>query len=186
MQTERDDKKTGTSSLRRVGKVGLSLVNPFSDLGVIYRGSMRPILNNLGRVREVVRERRQVDREALTWAQAVAAAGVSVEQLRTNYVRIRAFWWFLMLVCGGLSLILLLMIMVSVVSLPGSVLLRATIASLILALLGAAGFVKALIVTYRLWQLNKQRVSKEEKGTFGDFRSENRCCRQVVSLGYWR
>ncbi|CAI2155933.1 MULTISPECIES: conjugal transfer protein TraX [Serratia] len=186
MQTEQNKQKSAPTSLRRVGKVGLSLVNPLSDIGVIYRSGVRPILNNLARAREVVRARRQVNRESLTWAQAVTATGVSVEQLHTNYVRIRAFWWFLMLVCGGLSLILLLLLLVSFVSLPGTILLRATITALILSLLGTAGFVKALIATYRLWQLTTRRVSVEEKGTFGDFRSENRCCRQVVSLGYWR
>ncbi|HEJ9033294.1 TPA: conjugal transfer protein TraX [Serratia marcescens] len=98
----------------------------------------------------------------------------------------RAFWWFLMLVCGGLALILSLMLLASFTTLPGATLLRATIAALILVLLGAAGYVKALIATYRLWQLTTQRVSVEEKGTFEDFRSENRCCRQTVSLGCWR
>ncbi|EIV2915488.1 TPA: conjugal transfer protein TraX [Serratia marcescens] len=186
MQTEHGKQKPAASSWRRVGKVGVALVNPLSDLGVIYRSGVRPILNNLARARAMIRARQQVKREPLTWSQAVAAAGVPIEQLRTNYVRIRAFWWFLMLVCGGLSLILSLMLLASFTTLPGAILLRATIAALILVLLGAAGYVKALIATYRLWQLTTRRVSAEEKGTFEDFRSENRCCRQTMSLGCWR
>lgn len=185
METERTERKAAPSPLRRVGRVGLSLVNPFSDLGIIYRRGVRPVLNTLARVRDVVRARREVNRDALTWAQAVALTGVSVERLHTNYLRIRAFWWFLMLVCGGLAMVLLLMVMVTFISLPGAVLLRAMITALILTLLGGAGFVNALIATYRLWQLNTRRVSQEEKGTFGDFCAENRWGRQVVSLGYW-
>lgn len=185
MHTEQSKRKAVPPSLRRAGRVGLSLINPFSDLAVIYRRGVRPIGDNLARAWARVRERREINRDALTWAQAVAATGVSVEQLRTHCLRIRAFWWFLMLVGSGLSLMLLLMVMVTFAALPGVIVLRAIITSGVLALLGGVGFVQALVATYRLWQLTARRVSQDEKGTFGDFCAENRWCRQVVSLGHW-
>ncbi|HEJ9033285.1 TPA: hypothetical protein SML49_004205 [Serratia marcescens] len=96
MQTEHDKQKPAASSWRRVGKVGVALVNPLSDLGVIYRSGVRPILNNLARARAMIRARQQVKREPLTWAQAVAAAGVPIEQLGVsldieNYCTLRLF-----------------------------------------------------------------------------------------------
>ncbi|POP85042.1 conjugal transfer protein TraX, partial [Pseudomonas syringae pv. avii] len=45
-QSPRDDKHSGTP-LRRAGHVGLSILNPFSDLAVIYRRGIKPTAQKL-------------------------------------------------------------------------------------------------------------------------------------------
>lgn len=67
--------------------------------------------------------------------------------------------------------------------LPSGTLLRAVITILVLAGAGGLGFVKTLITTYRVWQLQERRVSESEGGTFKDFLTENHWGRQVLTLG---
>lgn len=171
--------------LRRAGQVGLDLINPFSDLRVIYRTGVLPTIARFKLLRELLTQRSAV-RETLTWEQAVERAGKPIEQLKIAFKRIRALWWFLMAVPGTLSILLLLMVLATKFNLPSGTLLRAGVAILVLAALGCIGFVKALVATYRLWQLETKRVSEEEHGTFKDFLSEARWCRQVLSLGIAR
>lgn len=140
------------TALKRARRLGLSLLNPLSDLGVIYRYGVRP-----------VQER--------------------VAGLQRRYACYRVLWWLLMVVCGVPAVILGLMLVMSRGEVPLIVLARAGVTWLLLT---ASGFVQALAATYRLWQLQSRRVSREEKGTFRDFLAENRWCRQVLTLGWWR
>jgi len=180
--------KLPVTPLRRAGQVGLSLINillPISDVVVVYRKGVLPTVAKLRLLREILTQRSTAG-ETLSWAQAVERSGKTIEQLKTTFKRIRATWWGLMAAPGILSVILLLMVLANKSSLPSGTLLRAAMTILILAALGAVGFVKGLIATYRLWQLEAQRVSEEEHGTFRDFLAENRWCRQVLTLGTFR
>lgn len=177
--------KRPVKPLRRAAEVGLAIINPFSDLVVIYRKGVQPTFDRLQLLREML-TRTPAAGEALSWEQAVTRAGKSVEQLQTAFKRIRAAWWFLMAVPGALSMILLVMVLATKFNLPSGTLLRAVTTFLVLAALGGIGFVKVLVTTYRLWQLEERRVSEEERGTFKDFLSETHWCRQVLSLGMVR
>jgi hypothetical protein len=173
--------KTPVTALQRAGRVGLDLINPFSDLIVIYRTGVQPTVARFKSMREMM-VRRAAAQESLSWEEAVRRAGKPVDQLQKTFKITRGLWWALMAVPGILAVMLLVMLAATKLDLPSVVLLRACIAELVLATLSAVGFVKALIATYRLWQLQTQRVSEEERGTFKDFLSETRWCRQVLTL----
>jgi hypothetical protein len=175
------DKKAATP-LRRAGRVGLDLINPFSDLMVIYRTGVLPTVARFELLRKMLTQP-STSQESVSWAQAVQHSGKPVDKLRKTFKTIRAAWWFLMAVPGILAVLLLLMLLATKLDLPSGTLLRAGMATLVLLGLSGVGFVKALIATYRLWQLETQRVSLEEQGTFKDFLSETRWIRQVLSLG---
>lgn len=169
-------------TLRRAGKVGLDLILPISDVQVIYRTGVLPTVRRFKLLREMLR-RTSANPAALNWEEAVACAGRPIEQLRATFKRTRAAWWLLMAVPGALSIMLLMMVLFTMFSLPSGTLLRAVITIVILAALGCVGFAKALVATYRLWQLDMRRVSEAERGTFKDFLAETRWCRQVLSMG---
>lgn len=173
--------KTPSTPLRRVGQVGLSIINPFSDFGVIYRQGVQP---TMGRLREAwaLLNHQSVPSESLDWAQAVARSGRTFEQLNTTFTRIRFAWWCLMVIGGGLAVVLSGLALLAH-DLPSSTLLRVVITILVLTGAGGLGFVKTLITTYRLWQLQERRVSESEGGTFKDFLAENHWVRQVLTLG---
>lgn len=175
------DQKKPSISLQRAGHVGLSILNPFSDLAVIYRQGVKPTLGRFQQAWALL-NRQSAPSESLNWAEAVARTGKTVEQLQTNFTRIRIAWWCLMMITGGLAAILAVMILLAY-GLPSSTLLRAVLAMLVLASLSAVGFVKALIATYRLWQLQGRRVSESEGGTFKDFLAQGHWVRKVFTLG---
>ncbi len=181
MVTDADKAKKTATPLHRAGRVGLSILNPFSDLGVIYRQGVRPTMGRLQQAWALL-NRSSTPGPSLDWAQAVALSGRSAEQLQTTFKRIRIAWWCLMVIGSGLALSLSLMVLLAH-DLPTGTLLRAVMAILILAGLGGIGFVKALTATYRLWQLQKGRVSEREGGTFKDYLFETHWLRKVLTLG---
>lgn len=188
-QTAVEDKAAAVQSvgkavtpLQRAGRIGLDLINPFSDLVVIYRKGVLPSVDRFKLLHKMLTHQ-PAAQESLNWEQAVQRAGKPIEHLQKTFKAIRAAWWVLMAVTGGLAVLLLLMVMVTKLDLPSATLLRAGMAILVLSGLSGVGFVKALIASYRLWQLQMQRVSEEEGGTFKHFLSETRWCRQVITLG---
>ena len=172
---------TPATPLRRAGQVGLSIINPFSDLGVIYRQGVQPTMGRLKQAWSLLK-RQSVASESLDWAQAVARSGRTVEQLETTFKRIRALWWCVMMIGGGLALVLTAMVLLAH-NLPSGTLLWSVIWMLLLVGLGGLGFVKNLITTYRLWQLQHRRVSESEGGTFKEFQTETQWVRLVFLLG---
>ena len=180
-----DDKHSGTP-LRRAGHVGLSILNPFSDLAVIYRRGIKPTAQKLKLLKTLLSTASattEADAVGVSCSVAVARSGRTIEQLLTSYNRIRTAWWCLMMVSASLSVLLLAMLLANF-SLPLSTFLRATVTLLVLGAIASGGFVKTLIATYRLWQLQNRRVSVAERGTFNDFLIENRWCRLVLTRGH--
>lgn len=177
--TARADKKARTP-LRQAGSVGLSILNPLSDLAVLYRQGVKPSAGRLQQAWALL-NREKTPAESLDWSRAVALSGKTPEQLHTNFRRIQVGWWFLMMSAGGLAIVLLAMLLIAQ-GLPSTTLLRAVLATVLLASLSGVGFVKALIATYRLWQLKTRRVSESEGGTFRDFLAQNQWVRQVLTL----
>ncbi|KPY43973.1 conjugal transfer protein TraX [Pseudomonas syringae] len=184
-QSPLDDKHSGTP-LRRAGHVGLSILNPFSDLAVIYRRGIKPTAQKLKLLKTLLTPASattEADAVGVSWSVAVARSGRTIEQLLTSYNRIRAAWWCLMMFSASLSVLLLAMLLANF-SLPLSTFLRATVTLLALGAIASLGFVKTLIATYRLWQLQNRRVSVAERGTFNDFLAETRWCRLVLTRGH--
>ncbi|KPX03655.1 conjugal transfer protein TraX [Pseudomonas savastanoi] len=184
-QSPRDDKHSGTP-LRRAGHVGLSILNPFSDLAVIYRRGIKPTAQKLKLLKTLLTPASattEADAVGVSWSVAVARSGRTIEQLLTSYNRIRAAWWCLMMFSASLSVLLLAMLLANF-SMPLSTFLRATVTLLALGAIASLGFVKTLIATYRLWQLQNRRVSVAERGTFNDFLAETRWCRLVLTRGH--
>jgi len=184
----KNESRKPTTPLQRVGQVGLSILNPFSDLAVIYRRGAKPTIEKLRLLAGLVTKKSdqpEADAVGTSWATAVAQSGRSVTQLISSYTRIQTAWWFLMFVSGGMALLLLVMILFTR-GVPAETMARAGIATVLLASVSAVGFVKSLIATYRLWQLQQKRVSVTERGTFKDFLAETRWCRQVLTMGHFK
>lgn len=173
-------KPAQATPLQRAGRVGLDFINPFSDLKVLY-GSVKPTLGRLKDLRERLRRSRTTG-ESLTWAQAVERSGQSVEQLARGYRRSRYLSWSMMMLAGGLSLTLFGLLVAAGFDLPGAAMHRAVIALFVLATVCAVSLTKVLKTNYRLWQLSHRRVSIEEKGTFADYKAENKIWLQMVTL----
>ncbi|MEX6666890.1 conjugal transfer protein TraX [Pseudomonas sp. W2-17] len=180
-----DQHPAGPGLGRRVGKVGLAIINPFSDLAVIYRTGIKPLGVKMGVLHEQVARlralRKNTSSESLTWAQAVACTGQSVEQLQAGFRRLRRIWWLLMVGISPVAVFLLLNILITASSLPVQTLLRAIAVDAALVTLAMLSVAKVLNNDYRLWQLASRRVSIEEQGTFQDYAAEHRIWRQVVT-----
>lgn len=166
--------------LQRVGRVGLDILNPLSDLKVLY-GGVKPTLGRLSDLRERLR-RSRTTQESLTWAQAVEKSGQSVEQLARGYRRSRYLSWSVMMLTGGLSLTLLGLLVAVGFDLPEAPMHRAFITLFVLTTVFAVSLTKVLKTNYRLWQLINQRVSLDEGGTFAHYKAENKMWLQLVTL----
>lgn len=174
------DEKTTRVPWKRAGSLGLTILNPFSDLGVIYRKGVKPTVGN-ARAALAFLKSRSDSSESLDWAQAVERSGKTAEQLATNFRRIKICWWSLMMLCGGIALMLLAMMLFNL-DLPGDTLMRVAKTILLLAIFAGVAFVKTLTAVYRLWQLQTRRVSESEGGTFKDFLSQNQWLRLVLTF----
>ncbi|MBX8493189.1 conjugal transfer protein TraX [Pseudomonas cichorii] len=180
LPTDKISQDEGPTPLRRAAQIGISFINPFSDLMVIYRTGIKPIGGKLRNLREQLQGSSTV-KEELSFTQAVARSGRSEEQLKQAYTRIRTLWWCVMVVACSLSLVLLLMLVAANVDLPTITLARAIVADLVLISLGLFSFAMVVKANYRLWQLATRRVSVEERGTFEDFKTETRMWSQVMT-----
>jgi hypothetical protein len=180
-----NDHASGPSVARRVVRVGLAFINPFSDLAVIYRTGIKP----LGVKLEVLREqlvrlrvmRKAKPQEQLNWTQAVQRSGRPIEQLLIAFRRKRITAWLVMVAAGSIAFLLLLMILYTSASLTLGTIYRAAIADAVLASIATLSMVKVLETNYRLWQLASRRVSLEEQGTFQDYSAETDMWLQVMT-----
>ncbi|WP_162881318.1 conjugal transfer protein TraX [Pseudomonas coronafaciens] len=188
MNNENRNKSKVTPPLRHAGQVSLAILNPLSDLTVIYRRGIKPSWEKLKLLKSLLTPTSATtdeDAVGVSWSVAVARSGRSIDQLLTAYSRIRTAWWCLLMVSISLSVLLLAMLLLANFSLPLSTFLRASAMLLVLGAVASLGFVKTLIATYRLWQLQEQRVSVAERGTFKDFLAETRWCRLVLTMGHF-
>lgn len=186
-----DEAKQPGTPLRRAGHVGFAILNvafPLSDVGVIYRRGVKPTVGRFQQAWELLSRKpakTEADAVGTSWSQAVANTGKSLDQLITYFRRIRAAWWSALAISGCLSVFLSVMLLLAYSGLPSSTFRRAALTLLVLGSLASWSFVKTLIATYRLWQLQERRVSVVERGTFKEFLAENRWCRQVLTMGHF-
>lgn len=186
-----DDVKQAGTPLRRAGHVGFAILNvafPLSDVGVIYRRGVKPTVGRFQQAWELLSRKpakTEADAVGISWSQAVVNTGKSLDQLITYFRRIRAAWWSALAISGCLSILLSVMLLLAYSGLSSSTFRRAVLTLLVLGSLACWSFVKTLIASYRLWQLQKRRVSVAEHGTFKDYLAENRWCRQVLTMGHF-
>ena len=123
--------------------------------------------SRLDRFRQVNNKKAQL---CLSWEEALQASHMSVDDLDRRFRRRRTAW---RLCCWSLLAIALL---------PLMTLVRA-ISTLVLILSGVALCAsRALIVTYRLWQLHERKVSEPEQGTFRDFLNDRNGWRNATLI----
>lgn len=184
-KTERPDqpKKPPVVTARRAGWFALNVFVPASEVSQVFRYTGRSAGRLWQRLRDITAGRGAGDYRPDSWAQAVADSGLPSSRLRRN-LRVNLWIWWGLMWLTGLPTVGFLVMLLSAghdVSVTGWV--RICIVLLVLGLISATGFVQALGVTYRLWQLDERRVTASEQGSFRDFLNETRWCRRVLSAG---
>ncbi|HCO1143359.1 TPA: conjugal transfer protein TraX [Escherichia coli] len=134
--------------------------------------------SRLEKFRQVNNKKAQL---CLSWEEALLAGHMSVDDLDCRFRRRRTAW---RLCCWSLLAIALFLsgMLFAASSLPLMTLVRA-ISTLMLILSGVALCAsRALIVTYRLWQLHERKVSEPEQGTFHDFLNDRNGWRNATLI----
>lgn len=177
---------TGRRMAKRAGWIALNIFLPAWEVSSWSRHAGRNVSRLWQRLREVTAGRGAGDYRPASWAQAVADSGLTPERLARNLRISRWIWWGLMWLTGLPVAGFLLMLIAAGSSISGTGWLRVGIVMCVLLLLAATGFVQALGVSYRLWQLTEKRVSASENGSFQAFLQETRWRRVVLSGGLFR
>ncbi|HBB8388142.1 conjugal transfer protein TraX [Escherichia coli] len=134
--------------------------------------------SRLEKFRQVNNKKAQL---CLSWEEALLASHMSVDDLDRRFRRRRTAW---RLCCWSLLAIALFLsgMLFAASSLSLMTLVRA-ISTLMLILSGVALCAsRALIVTYRLWQLHERKVSEPEQGTFRDFLNDRNGWRNATLI----
>lgn len=173
----------GRRMAKRAGWIALNIFLPAWEVSSWSRHARRNVSRLWQRLREVTAGRGAGDYRPASWAQAVADSGLTPERLARNLRISRWTWWGLMWLTGLPVAGFLLMLIAAGSSISGTGWLRVGIVMCVLLLLAATGFVQALGVSYRLWQLTEKRVSASENGSFQAFLQETRWRRLVLSGG---
>lgn len=173
----------GRRMAKRAGWIALNIFLPAWEVSSWSRHAGRNVSRLWQRLREVTAGRGAGDYRPASWAQAVADSGLTPERLARNLRISRWIWWGLMWLTGLPVAGFLLMLIAAGSSISGTGWLRVGIVMCVLLLLAATGFVQALGVSYRLWQLTEKRVSASENGSFQAFLQETRWRRLVLSGG---
>lgn len=168
---------------KRAGWLALNIFVPASDIAGMARYTGRNLSRLWQRLRDVTAGRGAGSYRPDSWSQAVADTGLPAERLARNFRISRWFWWSLMWLTGLPATGFMLMLISAGSSVSGTGWLRVGCVLLVMMMLAATGFVQALAVSYRLWQLTEKRVSEAEAGSFRDFLQETHWCRQVLSGG---
>lgn len=174
---------TGRRMAKRAGWIALNIFLPAWEVSSWSRHAGRNVSRLWQRLREVTAGRGAGDYRPASWTQAVADSGLTPERLARNLRISRWIWWGLMWLTGLPVAGFLLMLIAAGSSISGTGWLRVGIVMCVLLLLAATGFVQALGVSYRLWQLTEKRVSASENGSFQAFLQETRWRRLVLSGG---
>ena len=174
---------TGRRMAKRAGWIALNIFLPAWEVSSWSRHAGRNVSRLWQRLRKVTAGRGAGDYRPASWAQAVADSGLTPERLARNLRISRWIWWGLMWLTGLPVAGFLLMLIAAGSSISGTGWLRVGIVMCVLLLLAATGFVQALGVSYRLWQLTEKRVSASENGSFQAFLQETRWRCVVLSGG---
>jgi len=163
----------------RIARGVMSIILPVQETTWFLRSARHMTARNLARMRHAFPE--PADSGAAPpaspdWEKAVADSGCTPAQLEKNYLSLRRRWRVLFWL---MAVPVPLMLLLPVFSAAG---ITAHQVSTCLVLFAGAGVAwsRALIITYRLWQLRSRRVSLAEGGTFRHFLTETRAVRNAI------
>ncbi|CAM4371821.1 MULTISPECIES: conjugal transfer protein TraX [Enterobacteriaceae] len=156
----------------------LSIFLPVQETKWFLRSARHMTSRNLERMRDAFPELNTDDKLPASpdWEKAVEESGCTTEQLDKGYVSQRRRWRFLF----WLMIILVPLAPLTTFIIGGSITAHQISTCVVLFSGAGVAWSKALIVTYRLWQLRNRRVSLAEGGTFQHFRTETHALRDSI------
>lgn len=162
------DEKKPAPRLRRIGDIGINLFAPLAETRWMLRSCRHMLDQHKTRLKRLMPDRQPESPVCMTWEEAVRASGLTVDELDRRLRRRRMFWrtgfWLMMI-----PVLLLCGMALAATALPVITLIRILVCLLLMNTIAALCASKALIASYRLWQLNERRVSEDEQGTFPDY-----------------
>lgn len=175
-------KTTATSRSRLILRGLLSIVLPIQETKWYLRASRHITARNFERMNKALSgltppdEPQQEDKHTTGWEYAVAASGRTPAQLEAGYLAQRRNWRIIFW---------LLAIPVPLFMLTpfygAQYFTFHEISTFLVLFSGAAiAWFRALVMTFRLWQLRTRRVSLSERGTFRHFMAENDALRDAI------
>lgn len=176
--------KTENTSPHKKGLTGrftrglLSLILPVQETKWYLRATRDMTARNVARMRKAFPELTDTPApsESPDWAKAVADSGFTPAELEKGYLSQRRSWRVMFWL---LAIPVPLTVLFPVLS--GNGMSVHLISTCMVLMSGAAvAWSKALIVTYRLWQLRSRRVSLAERGTFRHFMAETDAVRDAI------
>ena len=166
---------------QRVRKTVIDFINPLSDLKFIWSVGLRPGFVRLRRLLQGEQENAgNAGTASLSFSQALAQSGQTEDALISHYRNRRAFWWWLMVLAGTLSVLRMGALLVLGHGQPAVIIIQSFVMVIVFAAAASVGGVKTAEATWRLWQLAVRRVSVQERGTFMDFWTEGGGYRSVI------
>lgn len=173
-----EEKQNKPRRMWRITRGLLSLFLPVQETQWFLRTSRDVTSRNMERIRNAFPELddTELPTSSPDWAAAVAASGLTKEALEKNYLSQRRRWRIMFWL---LAVPVPLFTLAPVITGSGITFHQFTTALVLLSGAGVA-WSKALIVTYRLWQLRNRRVSLVERGTFRHFMTETDAVRDAI------
>lgn len=173
-----DEKQNKPRRLWRITRGLLSIFLPVQETQWFLRSSRDVTARNMERIRNAFPDLEVSDAPPSSpdWSAAVAASGLTAEELEKNYLTQRRRWRVMFWL---LAVPIPLFTLAPVIIGSGITFHQFTTALVLLSGAGVA-WSKALIVTYRLWQLRNRRVSLAERGTFRHFMAETDAVRDAI------
>ncbi|WP_202305913.1 conjugal transfer protein TraX [Dryocola clanedunensis] len=177
-----NEKQTPSTRLRKGAWWAANIVLPLSDARYAVNRIVPSVVNQFRRTRALLPSTEEADRlPELSFDEAIAASGMSVETLAGIYLRRKRFYLVLFYLAIALVCLLLATGMLAQVTTPAFWL---RVATMCIFLLSAAAlvFMPALITGWRLWQLRNRRLSSPERGIFTDFIADSRWLADTLSF----
>jgi len=173
-----DEKQNKPRRLWRITRGVLSLFLPVQETQWYLRTSREVTARNLARIRNAFPEPDTAEAPPASpdWAAAIATSGMTADALEKNYLAQRRRWRVMFWL---LAVPVPLFIMAPILTGNGITFHQFSTALVLLSGAGVA-WSRALIVTYRLWQLRHRRVSLAERGTFRHFMAETDAVRDAI------
>lgn len=175
-------KTAGTRRSRRILRGLLSIVLPIQETKWYLRASRHITARNIERMNKALSgfippdEPLQEDKSETGWEYAVAASGRTPTQLEASYLAQRRNWRAILWL---LAIPVPVFMLTPLYSAPFFTLHE--ISTCLVLFSGAAiAWFRALVMTFRLWQLRTRRVSLSERGTFHHFMAENHALRDAI------
>lgn len=156
----------------------LNIFLPIQETKWYLRSARHMTARNMERMRDAFPAPAEETAEPVSpdWEKAVADSGCTPAQLENNYLTLRRRWrllFWLMAIPVPLTLLL--------PQFSGNGMTAHQFSTCLVLFSGAGvAWSRALIVTYRLWQLRSRRVSLAEGGTFRHFLTETHAVREAI------